>query len=47
MTAQALRLSVCCKALPKAFQPQTCSRCNKRATFILQPKPEYEPEGKE
>ena len=44
MTAQALRLSVCCKALPKAFQPQTCSRCNKRAAFTLQPKPEYEKE---
>ena len=46
MTAQVLRLSTCCKAMPKAFQPQTCSRCNKRATFTLQPKPGYEEEPK-
>ena len=46
MTAQVLRLSTCCKAMPKAFQPQTCSRCQKRATFTLQPKPGYEPEEK-
>ena len=42
MTAPALRLSNCCRAMPKLRTPDRCSKCQKRAefSFVLKPEPE-------